>query len=113
MSALEVSVDRSADVPTLALRGELDLAGTEQFLAALDTVELDAPPVVVVDLRGLTFLDSSGLRVLLSAHAEARRSDRRLVLVRAPAPVQRVFEVALLDRRLEFVDDPADAAGTG
>jgi anti-anti-sigma factor len=53
-------------------------------------------------------MDSSGLRVILSADARARSADSRLVLVEGPPGVQRVFHVTLLDRRLEFVADPAE-----
>ena len=92
----------------LTLGGELDIAGIEQLLAALEAVEQDRPALVVVDLRNVTFLDSSGLRTLLTAHAAASREGRRLALVRPPGPVYRVFEIALLDRRLDFVDDLED-----
>lgn len=107
VSGLDVIMERSLGIPTVALRGELDLAGADQLLAALATFEGDRPPVLLIDLRGVTFVDSSGLRALLAADAGARREGRELYLVRGPAVVQRVFEVALLDRQLQFVDDPA------
>jgi anti-anti-sigma factor len=53
-------------------------------------------------------MDSSGLRLVLEADMRARRDGRRLVVVRGPDAVHRVFTVATLDKRLEFVDDPSD-----
>jgi anti-anti-sigma factor len=107
---LGIQQARIDDVPVLRLQGDLDLAGVaalEHALAGLEELDLD---VLVLDLRAVSFLDSSGLRALLAADARARAADRRLVLVRGPDVVHRVFEIALLDRRLTFVDTP-EASG--
>ena len=113
MSGLQLTVDRSRGAPILSLAGELDIAGTEQLLAALETIEQDEPSLVVIDLSGVSFLDSSGLRAILVAHAAAGRAGRRLAVVRPPATVYRVFEIALLDRRLDFVDSLESVAPVG
>jgi anti-anti-sigma factor len=99
------------DVPGLRLRGDLDMAGVVELERELERLEASRPDVVLLDLRELTFLDSSGLRSLLAADNRARRRGRRLELVRAPAGVQRVFEIALLDRRLTFVELPEAIEG--
>src|ERR671915_135991 len=54
---------------------------------------------------GLEFIDSTGLRIVIAADARARKEGRRLVVVAGPPSVHRVFRIALLDRRLEFVED--------
>jgi anti-anti-sigma factor len=87
------------------LRGELDLSTVSKVQEELQRVEADAPPVLVLDLSKLTFLDSTGLRCLVTADQRARDADRRLVLVRGPDPVQRVFSITRLEERLEMVDD--------
>ena len=95
----------------LTLRGELDLA-TAPELEQLVNEHIDAGQEVVVDLRGLEFMDSSGIRVLVAAHARAGRTGARLVVVR-PAPgnaVAKIVEVSGLDGELNIVDDPAQAA---
>ena len=79
-----------------------------QLEQALASVEAQQPPILLLDLRDLSFLDSSGLRLVLEADLRARRQGRRLVVVRGPDPVHRVFTVATLDKRLEFVDHPGD-----
>jgi anti-sigma B factor antagonist len=95
----------------LTLRGELDLA-TAPELETLLMERLDASQEVVVDLRGLEFMDSSGIRVLVAGHARAARVGTRLFVVR-PQPesaVAKIVEVAGLDRELIILDDPAQAA---
>ena len=61
---------------------------------------------VILDLRRLAFLDSSGLRVVALAERRLTVEGRSLVLVRGPQPVQRVFEITRMTDRLEFVDAP-------
>ena len=96
------------DMPLLSLSGELDMAVVGQVDQALLPVEARRPPVLLLDLRDLTFMDSSGLRLVLEADLRARRDGRRLVVVRGPDPVHRVFTVTALDKRLEFVAAPGD-----
>jgi anti-sigma B factor antagonist len=71
-------------------------------------VEGNAPQVVVLDLSGLSFLDSSGLRCLVRADERAKEASRRLVLVRGPDAVQKVFEITRLEERLHIVDDASE-----
>ena len=87
------------------LRGELDLSTVGQVQDALERVEAGSPSVVVLDLSKLSFLDSTGLRCLVTANERAREQGRRLVIVRGPDAVQRVFSITGLDDRLEIVDD--------
>jgi anti-sigma B factor antagonist len=97
----------SAGDALIALTGELDLSGAP----ALDQ-EIEALAVrpdlkrVILDLRGLAFLDSSGLRVVALAERRLSRNGRSLVLVRGRESVQRVFEITRMVERLEFVDHP-------
>lgn len=107
MSILEVEATENGAVTVLALTGELDISGIGRVEEELRQVEEKSPGAVVLDLRGLTFMDSSGLRLVLEADMRARREARRFAIVPGPESVHRVFLIALLDKRLEFVDDPA------
>jgi anti-anti-sigma factor len=92
----------------LALHGELDLATAPAVEdAVLDRVRDGG--WVVLDLRGLEFMDSSGVRVIVAAHSVAHECDGRLTIVRAVpgGPVQRVLEISGLEGVLELVDEPA------
>ena len=78
---------------SIALAGELDLAGASRLEARLEEIERDGPARLVVDLRRLVFIDSTGLRLLLQAAARARERGCELVLRPGEPSVQRVFEV--------------------
>lgn len=96
----------------IELRGELDLATAPQVEEALTGAESGAPGVILLDLSGLSFLDSSGLRTILSADARAQEGGRRLAVVKGPDPVQRVFAITGLEDKLELVED-ASAVSAG
>jgi len=102
---LDVHTDDRDGLVHLALRGELDLSTVGKVQEELRRVEAASPPVLVLDLSKLTFLDSTGLRCLVTADERARDSGRRVVIVRGPDPVQRVFAITRLEERLEMVDD--------
>jgi anti-anti-sigma factor len=104
---LEVTtVDRDGFVH-VGLVGELDLSTVGKVQEELRRVEETAPPTLVIDLSRLTFLDSTGLRCIVTADERARDAGRRMVIVRGPDPVQRVFAITRLEERLEMVDDAA------
>ena len=105
MEILEIETQQRDGLVHVVLRGELDLSTVNKVQEELRRVEADAPAVVVLDLSKLTFLDSTGLRCLVTADQRARDADRRVVLVRGPDPVQRVFSITRLEERLEVVDD--------
>ena len=92
----------------LRLDGELDLVTAPWLARRLGKVEATNPALLLIDLRDLTFMDSSGLRELFSAQRRARAAGRRLVLVKGSAPIDRVLEMVRADAAMETVDDPAD-----
>jgi anti-anti-sigma factor len=107
---LEVRTEDRNGLVHVALVGELDLSTVAKVQEELRRVEAAAPPTLVMDLSKLTFLDSTGLRCIITADERARGEGRRMVIVRGPDPVQRVFAITRLEERLEMVDD-AGAVG--
>jgi len=107
MSPLEITTEKRDGQTHMALVGELDIASAPRFEEGLASVEADTPGVLVLDLRGVEFIDSTGLRAVIAADERARSAGRRFVIIRGPAAVERVFSVTQLDQRLEIVDDPA------
>jgi anti-sigma B factor antagonist len=83
------------------------VAGFERVLAGVPSVGEDT---LVLDLRGLTFIDSSGLRAMVMADHQARAEGKRCLLVRGPQRISRVFDLTGVSDRLELVDEPPDAA---
>ena len=106
-----ISADQRDGSVQLTLRGELDLA-TAPELEQLVNERIDAGDEVVVDLRPLEFMDSSGIRVLVAAHARAGRTGTRVYVVRPTrdSAVAKIVEVSGLDGELNLLDDPAQVA---
>jgi anti-anti-sigma factor len=104
---LDVRTEDRNGLVHVALVGELDLSTVAKVQEELRRVEASAPATLVVDLSKLTFLDSTGLRCIVTADERARTDGRRIVIVRGPDAVQRVFAITRLDERLEMVDDAA------
>jgi anti-sigma B factor antagonist len=92
----------------VSLNGDLDLSTAKRAEQAIEEAEQASPPMLVIDLRGLSFMDSTGLRVVVSADKRATKANRRLVIIQGPAAVRRVFEITRLDERLEIVDTPEE-----
>ena len=105
MEILDVSTEDRDGLVHVALVGELDLSTVAKVQEELRRVEGSSPATLVVDLSKLTFLDSTGLRCIVTADERARDEGRRIVIVRGPDAVQRVFAITRLDDRLEMVDD--------
>lgn len=111
MTILELETRRGEGLVQLVLRGELDLSTVQKVEDELAAVEAGEDKVVVLDLSGLTFLDSTGLRLMVTADQRAQKDGRRLVIVKGPETVQRVFSITKLDETLEMVDDLSEVAG--
>lgn len=107
MELLDLTTETAGATVRLALTGELDIAGVARVEQELERIEQESPATIVLDLRALTFMDSTGLRVIVAADSRAREQERRLVIVRGSDTVQRIIRMTRLDERLEIVDDPA------
>ena len=110
MRGLALTIGKLKDnAVKIALRGELDLEHAYSFDEELKRVEALEPDCICLDLRELTFLDSCGLARLVAARRRAMKAGRRLVLVRGPAAVQRVFQLTAVDEAFEIVTVPEAA----
>jgi anti-sigma B factor antagonist len=103
-SGFSISISEHDGRAVVAVKGELDLA-TAPELEKLLLERLDAGEGVVLDLRELQFMDSSGLRVLVTAHAGG---GERFTIVRPPAgtEVAKILDIAGLEQQLQMVDEP-------
>ena len=104
MATLGVHTDEGPDAVCVSLEGELDLSNVLHVEEEIRRVEKRRPSLVL-DLRRLRFIDSTGLRVIVSAHQRARNQGRRLKIVQGGDAVKRLFRLSGLERRFEFVED--------
>ena len=107
MARAGIETDIDGPIAIVRLTGELDISGADEIERRIQEVEQTATGSLVIDLRRLEFMDSTGLRLILSADARARERGSELIVVRGPETVHRVFRMAALERRLRFVDDPS------
>src|SRR4051794_21673899 len=87
----ELTVSSDAGVRVVTVSGELDLDTMAELSTAL--ADHEGLATTVVDLRGLTFIDSSGVSGVLAAARRARDAGSRLVCVPGPPSIRRVFEM--------------------
>lgn len=102
MGAGDASFNRRPRV-VLALTGELDEAGASAALKRLLALELAGGAQLVLDLSAVTFLDSTGVRLILQADERARRHGAGLIVVRGPEQVMDVLELVGLGDQLDIV----------
>lgn len=95
--------DSRNGVTSIALSGELDMATVPILVDQLTAVERDGAKVIMIDLRDMRFIDSSGLHALVRAHRRSEQDGHGLLLVGANASVRRLCEIMgtefLLDAR--------------
>jgi anti-sigma B factor antagonist len=107
---LALETRRHRRTALVALRGELDLLTVSKVAEVLDGLEPRADGLrhVVLDLRGLTFMDVVGLKELIRQNEFARSNRHNLAVVRGTAAIQRVLELTGVEEMLVLVDDPDD-----
>jgi anti-sigma B factor antagonist len=121
MAGLEsfiTEVQRRDDATIVRPRGALDIATAGTLHAALNGI--DRAEHLVLDLRGLSFIDSTGLHLLVALHQRAQREGFELALVAPAAPVDRAIQLCGLDETLPWVEvidavhgEPAASASDG
>src|SRR5205823_3893442 len=112
-SGLTVEVVAGDGRVRVALAGELDLKTAAELAESLEKVEADSTPLLLIDLRGLLFMDSSGLQELFLASRRAREQGRRMVVVKGSEPIDRVLDLVRADAAMETVDDPTAVTTQG
>jgi anti-sigma B factor antagonist len=103
---LPPTVRREGDAAVIVPRGGLDLGGApllERELEALASV-----PLVIVDLRPVEYIDSTGLNVLLAGRQRAMKTGHEFAVVRGSEPVQRLMSLTGVADVLTLVDAPED-----
>jgi anti-sigma B factor antagonist len=108
----QINLSDGDEVRVLSVSGQLDISCGDRFLACLREVRDADPADLVVDIREVTFIDSTGLSMLLKADSLARQNNFRLQVVRSEAQiVQAVLEATGVEQFLPLVDEPPAIAG--
>ena len=109
---LRVRVRTRQRTAVVSLFGELDIASVAQVGDAVDSINLDADGFrhVVLDLRGLTFMDATGIHELIRQSNGADANQHDLTVVRGRASVSRLMRITAVDKRLVLVERPQDLA---
>jgi anti-sigma B factor antagonist len=97
----------------IVVHGELDLASAPELEAELGRLPEPPPELLIVDLRQLDFMDSTGLSILVKAHQRAVEEDREFGLVRGSQQVQRLLELTGVTERLLMADSPEELFAGG
>lgn len=108
-----VDVREEGGATLLAVSGELDLRTSPELEEQLSRAFDGGAELVILDLRQIEFMDSTGLRVLLSAHQRAHETGRRFALVRGADQVERVLTLTGVRDLLTVVDAPEDLLAAG
>jgi anti-sigma B factor antagonist len=101
-STLHIDVARQGGAIVLNVRGEVDLATAPILDKQISAAEAENVAEIIVDLDRVTFMDSSGLQVLL-AHILAAQNGNRIRLTRGSPQVTRLFTVSGMLDQLPFI----------
>ena len=104
-----ITSSRHGAAAIIELRGELDLAVETRLSDELCRVLAGDPRLVIIDLRGVSFMDARGIHTLISARIRCEEQGRRLLLIRGTRFVQRLLAICHQQLACEFVDSPAQA----
>jgi anti-anti-sigma factor len=100
----EVEVAQLRAGVKLTVRGEIDIDTVRRLVRAREQALTGRPEWMVIDLGGVSFIDSSGLKFLLETQALSQRESWRLQLLKPADTAMRVFAITGADRHLPFID---------
>jgi anti-sigma B factor antagonist len=103
---LRIEVRQERDRVVLSLHGELDLASAPLLQREIESPEIEAAAMVVLDLEALKFIDSTGLRIILSAHDRSREGGQEFAVTPGSQQVQRLLTITRVDEHLRIIASP-------
>lgn len=112
-SNFSVEVHDGSQAVVIGVAGELDLASSPALERELERGAAARASLVIVDLRSLEFMDSTGLSVLVRAHQRATEKGQRFGVVKGPQQVQRLLSLTGVADRLTLADSPEELLSGG
>ncbi len=107
-AVFETDARQMGDVIVVSLTGELDMASAAALHQAIERAQEQGP--IVVDLRDLTFIDSTGIRALIQIYSAGQDGYSTVSFIRAQPHVQRVLQIAGVEGFLAWAELPDDEA---
>jgi anti-sigma B factor antagonist len=105
---LSIEARTQAGGVLLSLSGELDLATAPHLEREIASASESQPDAIVLDLRGLDFIDSTGLRTLITEHERSRESGRKFALVQGSKQVDRLMSITRVSEHLRIISSPEE-----
>lgn len=102
---MKVHSRKEQDVQIVEVEGEIDLYTTPDFQGTLQSLIGKGEKLLLIDLKKVSYVDSSGMAAIIEAFRSLKRGGGSLVLCSVNRNVLHVFEIARLDRALNFADD--------
>jgi len=99
----QVTTEHSNGTATVSPVGELDIATADRLSEALAALTIGGGEKLVIDLSGVGFMDSTGLRILIGANRKADEGGYELVIVTGDSPAKRVLELTRMDEHMQVV----------
>lgn len=106
---LTITAEDSDGILVLALVGEIDHDSGDLLRHALRGAEVRTPPRVVIDLHGVTFMDSSGINILIAAYRELTSLDGWLRMAALPPAIERTVRLVGVDSVIDCFPTLAEA----
>ena len=107
-SEFRVETQTTGRLTTLTVTGELDLMSTPVLERELERAYVSDAKLILLDLRELAFMDSTGLHLLVKAQQRAEEAGRRLALTRGREQVQRLLDLTGVSEVVKIVDSPEE-----
>lgn len=101
---------RSGATAIIALHGELDIFAQPALAAQVDEALSTRPALLAIDLRELSFMDSSGIHVMITAARRCHELGQRFLLIRGGRQIERVLAASGLEGYFEIVEGPDQLA---
>jgi anti-sigma B factor antagonist len=98
---LQIALRREGERALVALDGELDMASAPLLQEVVDGAELDPQTMLVLDLQSLQFIDSTGLRAILSVREQCRARGQQFAVTRGTPQVQRLLDITGVSEHLQ------------
>lgn len=97
----------------LVVEGEIDLATVDELESAIDTVFSSDSHPLVIDLRGSSFMDSTGLKALVMAHRRFDEDGRDFAIAVSGGPVSRLIDLTGVESSVKIVESTEDLKAAG